>query len=84
MNCLEWSLDFWAANRSYRLFYNSNHVIAVEADGIELIGNRGLGYLPVEFYGLRYFTGAFELTGHFLSLMTEYLDAHKIPLTDTK
>lgn len=72
MNCLAYSLRFWNDNRHYNLFYNSNHVIAVEGTAVET--NMGLQYFPIQDYGYDYFVSSFDgLLDEFeLGLLREY------------
>lgn len=66
-NCLTRALDQWNEDREgYRLWYNSNHVIALESEyeGSDLTMMRREGmlkYLPLKDYGFDYFYNAFEL-----------------------
>lgn len=79
-NCLTRSLDQWAERPDiFRLWYNSNHVIALENryDGRVLIGDDVVScYLPLTDYGFVYFDGAFRdwLTHKYRKLLLRYFD----------
>lgn len=76
-NCLEWNLKFWNKNRSYKLYYNSDHVIALEEKSLPVLTTT---YLPIECFGQEYFISAFNIKDELiLKLLKEYfkvLDAN--------
>jgi len=69
-NCLEWNLNFWNKNREYKLFYNSNHVIAIEKENASTLP---LTYLPLEDFGIGYFINAFSLKGEYVTVLKDYI-----------
>ena len=77
-NCLTRALDLWKDNPDYRLWYNHNHVIALEgvyeASDITLMRSPGLSeYLPLKDFGLEYFNKSFKLSFKYVNLLNEYL-----------
>ena len=75
-NCLEWNLKFWNKNKNYSLYYNSDHVIALESKYVKELPNT---YLPLEVFGKTYFINSFEITNkEIITLLEDYLNKHSI------
>ena len=83
-NCLTRALDQWNENRDiFILYYNSNHVIALEVDFsikpskyIDAGGNHiTWEYLPLEAFGTLYFINSFQLSKKYLKLLGEYFNS---------
>lgn len=73
-NCLEWNLKFWSKNKQYKLYYNSDHVIALESKYVKVIPDT---YLPLESFGFDYFLNAFKMKNlKTIIFLKEYLDSH--------
>ncbi len=69
-NCLEWNLKFWSKNKSYKLYYNSDHVIALEDRSLPVLTTN---YLPIECFGIDYFINAFSVKDDvILGLLKDY------------
>ena len=68
MNCLAYALRFWEKEPSYKLYYDSGHVINSWA--IPSSKN----WLPVEEYGYEYFKASFDglLDEHETKLLNKY------------
>jgi len=77
-NCLTRALDQWDEDKNMRLWYNSNHVIAIEERydiGWAEMPASGQQYLPVSLYGTQYFLDAFELSKKHVKLLGEYFNS---------
>jgi hypothetical protein len=82
-NCLTRALDQWNEDKSMRLWYNSNHVVALESqfeikpdiqideDGWPTIYE----YLPLEHFGTFHFIASFQLSRKHLKLLGEYFNS---------
>jgi hypothetical protein len=79
VNCLTRALDQWDSNRDiFRLFYNSNHVIALEnwynkKEPVKHL-KAGPNYLPLDMYGFNFFASCFSLPKKHQKLLVEYFD----------
>lgn len=69
-NCLTLNLLMWQRCPELKLWYNSNHVVSIEA-GIDL---KDKGYLPIEEYGLEHFRSSFNMCDYHFSILKVYLD----------
>ena len=79
-NCLSRALDQWSEDKSMRLYYNSNHVISIEADYEKMIIvdseeiQKTLTYLPLAHFGTFHFITSFDLDRKHLKLLGEYFN----------
>lgn len=74
INCLAYALRFWEQNPTYRLYYNSNHVINL--DFYFKNADFYIGFLPAEYFGYDYFSSAFKglLTSYEEDLLKKYFN----------
>ncbi len=73
-NCLSHSLQFWGKNRNYNLFYNSNHVVAVDANEIVGISSH---WIPITDFGIQYFLSSHPIDSKDKELLIEYFKLKK-------
>lgn len=79
--CLTRALDQWNDNPAwFWLWYNSNHVIAIEIyynprDLVDYGGNNEIRYLPMSDFGYEYFVKAFNLSYRYRKLLRKYLQS---------
>lgn len=73
INCLAYALRFWELNPSYKLHYNSDHVVNSKI-------NLEPTYLPAEEFGYSYFQSAFNglLDNYELELLKKYFNVNRI------
>lgn len=69
MNCLTYALEFWLENQSYVLWYNSNHVIAIEP---EFDLSQCTNYLKFDAYGIEHFKSSFLMTKDYKEILEQY------------
>jgi hypothetical protein len=67
-NCLTLNLLMWQRCPELKLWYNSNHVVSIEAD----VDLKAVGYLPVEEYGIEHFRYSFCMSDYHFSILQEY------------
>ena len=79
-NCLSRALDQWNEDKSMRLWYNSNHVVAIEEDYSLGDINDAMIYWRVEEFGTYHFITSFQLSKKHLKLLGEYFNS----LSNTK
>lgn len=58
MNCLEFALNVWHRNNTYKIWYNSVHCINLPEDVGGAFPNKE--FLPAETFGYDYFYNAFK------------------------
>ena len=68
MNCLSHSLTWWSKHKEYNLFYNSNHVVAVDVN--EIKGGK-INWLQLNEFGLDYFMN-FPINDYDKYLLKQY------------
>jgi hypothetical protein len=66
MNCLEYALNFWANNRNYPIWYNSDHVVNLP------VGVVCTGFLPLESFGFEHLIKSFEIGEREKEILNEY------------
>lgn len=80
MNCLTNALDQWSANKTLKILYNGNHVIAIEPI-YEITPktpcNKGSWtpqYIPIETYKIQEIIKSFKLTEEYRIRLIEYVN----------
>lgn len=72
-NCLSRALDQWNEDKSMRLWYNSNHVVAVKENYFMIKRYEGMiTYHSLEKYGLQHFIESFELDKKHTNILAKY------------
>lgn len=70
MNCLEHCLSQWLDLRTYRIWYDSDHVVIIEPE----IDLHDKGYLPLDVFGEAHFVSSFGLDRYFSGVLRKYFN----------
>ena len=76
-NCLGFALRVWKNNNSYKLWYNSDHVINIP-ESVKVVFEGAKSYRPAEEFGYVYFKEAFTLNEKEKQLLKQYFHVEDI------
>lgn len=74
MNCLEFALNVWRKNKTYKIWYSSNHCINIPEDVVNPFPNKE--FVEAEKFGYTYFYNSFKevLPKTHLKILKQYFN----------